>query len=166
MSALRLERAGKADLPFVMATERMPGSEAIVGRWERHRHEAALADGRHAYFIARSGDAAIGFAILRDWGSDERVACLKRIAVAEPGAGFGRRIVALAADALFTETDAHRFWLGVFPENERAQRAYRAAGFRPEGVARGSAFFYGVCRDELVMSLLRPEWQAAREMPA
>lgn len=163
MSALRLERAGEADLPFVMAAERGPGFEAFVGRWERARHEQALCDGRHAYFVARENRRPVGFAMLRDWGSPERVACLKRIAVAEPGLGHGRRIVALAADALFGETDAHRFWLGVFPENERAQRAYRAVGFQPEGIARGSAFFGGIHRDELVMSLLRPEWQAMRE---
>jgi hypothetical protein len=30
----------------------------------------------------------------------------------------------------------------------------------PKGVARGSAFFGGVHRDELVMALLRPEWEA------
>jgi len=51
-------------------------------------------------------------------------------------------------------------WLGVFPENVRAQKAYAAVGFRPEGVARGSAFFGGIHRDELVMALLRPEWDA------
>ena len=32
----------------------------------------------------------------------------------------------------------------------------------PEGVARGSAFFGGLYRDELVMALLRPEWEARR----
>jgi diamine N-acetyltransferase len=51
-------------------------------------------------------------------------------------------------------------WLGVFPDNTRARRAYEAVGFRAEGIARGSAFFYGVHRDELVMAVLRPVWEA------
>jgi RimJ/RimL family protein N-acetyltransferase len=38
-----------------------------------------------------------------------------------------------------------------------AQRTYEA-GFKAEGVARGSAFFGGVHRDELIMSVLKPEW--------
>jgi len=62
------------------------------------------------------------------------------------------------------DTDAHRIWLGVFPDNARARRAYEAVGFKAEGVARGSAFFGGVHRDELVMALLRPEWAAGRSM--
>jgi diamine N-acetyltransferase len=66
-------------------------------------------------------------------------------------------------DAVFKETNAWRVWLGVFPENTRARRAYEAVGFTAEGVARGSAFNYGVHRDELVMAVLRPEWEGRAE---
>jgi RimJ/RimL family protein N-acetyltransferase len=65
-------------------------------------------------------------------------------------------------DVIFRETEAHRIWLGVFPENGRARRAYEAVGFKAEGLARGNAFFGGVYRDELVMALVRPDWSAAR----
>ena len=44
----------------------------------------------------------------------------------------------------------------------RARRTYEALGFLAEGVARGSAFFGGIYRDELVMALLRPEWEERR----
>ena len=63
---------------------------------------------------------------------------------------------------MFAATDAYRLWIGTFPDNERARRAYEAAGFQAEGVARGSAFFQGKHRDELILSILRPEWEAAR----
>ena len=43
-------------------------------------------------------------------------------------------------------------------ENLRARRAYEGAGFRAEGISRGSAYFQGIHRDELIMSILRPEW--------
>ena len=72
----------------------------------------------------------------------------------------GDRAGGAAVDAVFRETDAHRLWLGVFPDNARARRVYEALGFRPEGLARGSASFGGVHRDDLVMALLRPEWAA------
>jgi RimJ/RimL family protein N-acetyltransferase len=155
---VQLSRAGEADIPDIMATERGPGFEALVGRWDEPRHRAALADGRHAYFIARTADAPIGFAILRDWASPERVTLLKRIAVVSPGHGHGRALLAALVARVFTETDAHRLWLGVFPDNARARHAYEAVGFRAEGIARGSAFFGGVHRDELVMAILRPDW--------
>jgi RimJ/RimL family protein N-acetyltransferase len=147
-------------IPFIMATERTPGFETLVGRWDESRHRAALCDGRHAYFVALHGADAVGFAILRDWGSAERVTLVKRIAVSCPGQGYGRSLLNKVVDEAFGKTDVWRLWLGVFPENLRARRAYEAAGFRSEGIARGSAYFGGVYRDELIMALLRPEWQA------
>jgi RimJ/RimL family protein N-acetyltransferase len=155
-------RADESMIPFIMATERTPGFETLVGRWDESRHRAALCDGRHAYFVARQDTAAVGFAILRDWASPEHVTLVKRIAVSCPGQGYGRALLNKVVNTAFGETDAWRLWLGVFPENIRARRAYEAAGFKAEGIARGSAFFDGVHRDELVMSMLRPEWQAAR----
>jgi diamine N-acetyltransferase len=166
MADLTVARASAADLPFIMATERSPGYEALVGRWDAARHGAALADPRHAYFVARAADAPVGFAILRDWASPERVTLIKRVAVARPGAGIGRALLRPVIDAVFRETDAHRLWLGVFPDNARARRAYEALGFQAEGIARGSAYFGGVHHDELVMALLRPDWAAAGRPPA
>jgi RimJ/RimL family protein N-acetyltransferase len=155
-------RGDESMIPFIMATERTPAFENLVDRWDELRHRAALRDGRHVYFIARRGEAAIGFAILRDWGSPERVTQLKRMAVSYPGHGYGTTLLAKVVNLAFEETDVWRLWLGVFPENIRARRAYEAAGFRAEGIARGNAFQGGVYRDELIMALLRPEWQAAQ----
>jgi RimJ/RimL family protein N-acetyltransferase len=145
-----------------MTTERLDGYEALVGRWSEAQHRAALADNRHAYFIARLRSQDTGFAIVRDWASPEHVACIKRIAVSRPGRGHGKMFLTGLVDLIFTQTDAHRIWLGVFPDNARARSAYEAVGFKAEGLARGSAFFGGVYRDELVMALLRPEWSAGR----
>jgi RimJ/RimL family protein N-acetyltransferase len=157
-----IARGDESMIPFIMATERTPAFENLVGRWDEQRHRASLSDGRHAYFIARQGEAAVGFAILRDWGSPERVVQVKRVAVSYPGHGYGRLLLSEVVNAAFEETDVWRLWLGVFPENIRARRAYEAVGFRAEGMARGNAFQGGVYRDELVMALLRPEWQAGQ----
>jgi len=158
--ALAIERGDEAAVAFVVATERIAGFEALVGRWDEAQHRAALADARHAYFLGRDGAEPIGFVIVRDWASPERVTVIKRMAVARPGRGHGRALLGQVVDAVFKETDAWRVWLGVFPENLRARRAYAAVGFKPEGIARGNAFFGGVHRDELVMAMLRLAWEA------
>ncbi len=160
MAHLRLAPAALSDLAYIMATERLDGYDAVVGRWEEDRHRLALTDGRHAYFLGLLDDEPVGFAILRDWASPERVTLLKRIAVSRPGNGVGKELLQAIVERVFQETEAHRFWLGVFPENLRARRAYEAVGFAPEGVARGSAFFGGVHRDELVMAILRTDAKA------
>jgi diamine N-acetyltransferase len=155
---LSIMRADASAIPFVMATERTAGFEVLVGRWDEAQHRAAFGDGRHAYFIGRDGSEPIGFVIVRDWAAPERVTLIKRICVGRPGLGYGRALLTGVVDAVFRETNAWRVWLGVFPDNTRARRAYEAVGFRAEGIARGSAFFGGVHRDELVMAVLRPEW--------
>jgi RimJ/RimL family protein N-acetyltransferase len=160
--SLDLRRAGEADIPFLMETERRSGYEHLVGRWEEARHRAALSDPVFAVFVAQDQSGPAGFAILKDWASPDRVTLIKRIAVAQPDRGLGRRFLAALADAVFEQTQAYRLCLGLFPENARAYRAYRACGFLPEGVSRGSAFFGGQHRDELVMALLRPDWKRLR----
>lgn len=153
------------DLNFIVATERRPGYEQVVGRWEPEVHRAAMADPTHAYFVARAAEGPVGFAILRGWRSPERTTLLKRIAVAEPGHGVGGLLVRRIVEIVFSETEAHRLWLGVYPDNLRARRAYEAAGFRAEGVARGSAWFGGVAHDELIMAILRDDRPTLSETP-
>lgn len=163
--ALALVRGSAANIPFVMATERRPGYEHLVGRWDDAQHRAALDDGRYAYFIAHAESEPIGFAILRDWASRERVTLIQRLAVCSPDRGHGKAMLAKLVGRVFSDTEAHRIWLGLFPDNARAHRVYEAVGFRAEGIARGSAFFGGVHRDELIMALLRPDWPSGSPRP-
>ena len=165
-ASLRLEWATENDIPFIMATERLPGYEALVGRSDEDRHRQALSDERHAYFIARDQHGPIGFAILRDWNSADHVTLIKRVAVTHPGRGHGRAMLRALVNAAFEGTAAYRLWIGLFPQNTRARRAYEAAGFVAEGIARGNVFFDGENRDELIMSILRPEWAARHHRTA
>ena len=159
---MEIVRAVHADVSLIMRTERLEGREAMVGRWDETQHRAAMDDPACAYFVGRDDGRPVGFVILRGWASPERVTLLKRIAVGAPGRGHGRTLLAGVVDKVFGETDAFRLWLGVFPDNLRARRAYEAVGFASEGVARGAAFFEGIHRDELIMSMLRPDWESAR----
>jgi RimJ/RimL family protein N-acetyltransferase len=162
MTDLKFKRASPTDLPFIMATERLDGYDRLVGRWNEVQHLSAMNDVHYAYFLARdAAENPLGFAIVRDWASPERVTCVKRLAVTSPGQRVGRRLLSAVVSAIFRETDAHRVWIGLFPENERARRAYQSVGFRPEGIARGNVFFGGVFHDELIMAILRTEWTSS-----
>jgi RimJ/RimL family protein N-acetyltransferase len=159
--SFRLVRATAADIAFVMATKRTPGYEPLVGRWSETEHGAALLDNRYAYFIGCRESRQIGFVIVRDWASPEQITLIKRIAVAEPDRGHGKLLLTHVVDRIFRDTEAYRIWLGLYPDNARARRVYEAVGFKVEGISRGSAFFGGVHRDELIMALLRPDWTTA-----
>jgi len=155
---VKLIRPTTADIPFIMATERIEGYELLLGRSDEAWHRHALGDARFAYFIGKLGDEPIGFAILRDWAAPEQVTHIKRFAVVRPGQGLGKLFLRAVVDAVFAQTSAYRLSLGLFPENIRARRVYENGRFKVEGISRGSAYFNGVNRDELVMSILRPEW--------
>jgi len=117
-------------------------------------------ESHRSHFIAWDDDRRIGFAILR--GLDlSRAGCT--VETDRRWRALPRTWQGLCAPYHRTrvrgETDTHRLWLGVFPDNARARRAYEQVGFCPEGIARGSAFFGGVFGDELIMTILRPEWE-------
>ena len=157
---LAIVRATQADLPFIMKTERMPGYDAFIGRSDEAQHRARMANDRCAHFIARDGEQPLGFAILRDWNAVDGITLLMRIAMAEPEKGHGKAFLRALIDRVFTETPCHRFWLGQFPDNARARHVYESVGFIPEGIARGNVYLFGRHHDELIMSVLRPEWEA------
>ena len=159
---MSVELAGPEDIAAIMAIERLPGYDRLVGRWEADRHGAGMADPSVRYFALRDGGAIAGFAIVLGIGDANGRAHLKRIAVAEPGRGAGARLLRGVIDRLFAETETNRLDLDVFTENDRAKRAYERAGFTAEGVMREHHRTPDGFRDVWLMSILRREWEAAR----
>jgi hypothetical protein len=84
LPSLSVIRADTSAILFVIATEGTAGVDQFVIRWEEAEHRAALDDGRHTYFIGRDGPDPIGFAIVRDWASPERVAAVRRPSRSRP----------------------------------------------------------------------------------
>jgi RimJ/RimL family protein N-acetyltransferase len=56
----------------------------------------------------------------------------------------------------------HRLYLRVFSDNPGAIRAYEKAGFVLEARMREAHFADGQYKDDLMMSILRSEWQAGK----
>ena len=160
--ALALRRAGEADIPFIMATERRPGYERTVGRWEEAAHRAEMLKPGSAYFIGEGDGRPLGFAMLQDLADPNGNVLLRRIAVAEPGRGAGRAILVGVMAWAFARPVTHRLWLTVAPHNEAARHLYQTLGFRQDGVLREAHVnLAGERVTSLLMSILRPEWEAA-----
>jgi ribosomal protein S18 acetylase RimI-like enzyme len=159
---MEIARATAADIPFIMATERLPGNEGLVGRWEREEHERALADRSNAYFIGAANGKPVGFVIVQRWASDGRATLIKRIIVADTGRKLGRELLSGVIDKIFSETNASLVWLNVFPHNARAQRSYSALGFHVEDRAK---FPETGESKMLLMVLQRAEWRRPKLPP-
>jgi RimJ/RimL family protein N-acetyltransferase len=61
----------------------------------------------------------------------------------------------------FQELGLNRIELGVWAFNDRAIAAYRKVGFVEEGRRRQMTFHAGQFHDEVLMSILRSEWDEA-----
>jgi RimJ/RimL family protein N-acetyltransferase len=160
---VNLRRAVPDDIGFMMATERLPGYEWLVGRWEADKHRAVMADGGNAVLVGLdAASAPCGFAIMRHNDDTEQNFYLQRIALAAPGGGLGTALLKALLDWVFSETDTHRFWLLVKDGNDRAIRAYQKSGFSTEGRLRETFVTpSGERGDAFVMSILRTEWPIA-----
>jgi RimJ/RimL family protein N-acetyltransferase len=156
---MRLRGAGPDDIAFIIACERRPGYEPLVGRWTEERHRAAMADPAFRYFIADDEAASRGFAIVQTDVFHAQSLYLKRIAVHDAGQGHGKAILRLLNGWVFANTDTHRFWLEVVEDNPRARRVYESLGFVVEGIAREVHAQPDGRRGSFVqMSLIKPDW--------
>ncbi len=151
--------ANEADIPAIMAIERTPGFEDVVGRWSEEQHADQMAKDSVRYFVGRDGGELTAFAIFQHIGEPDRRVHLKRIVARDAGQGFGTRLLSRALDWLYTETETNRVDLDLFVENERALRTYEKLGFIVEGRLRDyHRSVDGRIRDALIMSILRKDW--------
>lgn len=78
--------------------------------------------------------------------------------------GTGTIATRLVLQYAFEKESLHRVDLRVLAFNERAIVAYRKCGFVQEGIERDSAWVNGNWADDIIMSILEPEYRAL--MPA
>lgn len=81
---------------------------------------------------------------------------------AECGRGIGSWATEMTRDFAFEELKLHRLELDVFSFNPRAEKAYRKAGFRREGVLRDAIRDGDAYADDILMAILEDEWHALK----
>jgi RimJ/RimL family protein N-acetyltransferase len=77
------------------------------------------------------------------------------------GQGFGTEAIRLVMEFGWRDLNLERIWLRVFASNERAIRAYKAAGMTEEGRMRRAAFIAGRWEDQIIMAALRADAEAS-----
>ena len=164
---ITIDTATARDIPAIMRLERGDAFEHLVGRWSAEQHAAEMALPGSHYLVARRSHEVAGFVMLQQIDDPNGCVHLRRIAVSHPGAGLGAVLLDAALAHAFADASTHRVQLRVYPENERAWRAYGRAGFVEEGLMRDVARAPdGRHRSMLIMSILRPEWEATqRQIP-
>lgn len=75
------------------------------------------------------------------------------------GKGFGTEAMALLLSFIFKQISVERVELKVFGFNERAIKSYIKNGFIEEGRLRNAIYRNGRFHDEVIMSILRAEYE-------
>lgn len=160
---MSFESATEADIPAIMAIERTPGYDYFIGSWTADEHLEHMRSDDGRYFVWREGGEVAGFVIFLKLTNPNRVVEAKRIALAQAGAGLGRKFIPALMDWVFENTDANRLELDCSMKNPRALRVYEREGFVREGVVREVYLNPdGTYVSSALFSILRREWEALR----
>ena len=158
---MQVQTAAPSDIPAIMRVERVDGYARFIGRWDAGQHAAELENPSSRYLVVRDGTDIAGFALLQEIGRFSQSVRLRRIAVENADRGVGSILLRSVLQTCFDDLAAHRVYLYLFTENERAYRTYLKNGFVAEGIVRdGHRDPDGSFRSMRLMSMLRPEWAA------
>ena len=115
----------------MLALEHHPDQKPFIGQWTREQHLETMArPGREHWIIEGAEDATPqGYLIAYDARDAGYGIYIKRIALAEKGAGIGRAALQQFMRHVREAHDTGVVSLAVRSHNERAQRCYRAVGF-------------------------------------
>jgi RimJ/RimL family protein N-acetyltransferase len=162
-----LRPADPNDVPGIFALERTPAAREFVGQWSEERHFTTLTSGDARYYVIETERGELqAFAILRGLKEESGSVELKRIVVATPERGLGRRILEELIEKAFEDFKAHRLFLDVFEDNRRARHLYESLGFHYEGVMREAARRGGQYCSLCLMSMLESEYVQQKEKVA
>jgi RimJ/RimL family protein N-acetyltransferase len=138
-----------------------PTSKAMAERW--FEDEVLKQHGQREYFftICELGQSELighcGFHhVQAGVRADVAILLLPEFA----GRGLGTDAMNALVDFGFGELGFERIGLHVSPGNERAIRSYEKAGFAHEGRLRAFRRRRGEMMDDLVMSIVRADWDA------
>ncbi len=161
LEALELRKTEERDLDYVLAVEHSDENRLFVIPWSREQHLQALVDPDVAHLIVNA-QTKVGYVILAGLLGPNQSIELRRIVISEKGKGYGSAAVEMLKELVFKTYQAHRLWLDVKVQNQRARGIYEAAGFVTEGTLRECLHTENGFDSLVIMSMLRQEYDESK----
>jgi RimJ/RimL family protein N-acetyltransferase len=177
---VRLRALERDDLKDVVRWFNDPAVRALVARStpmsmaeEERWFDGLLKSTTEAVFVietlpsTKNAARSIGLCGMNriDWKNRNCVVGIMIGDTADRGVGHGTDAMRCLVDHAVLDLGLHRVELEVYVDNAPARRSYEKLGFVVEGVRRQAMFKGGVFKDNVVMSVLAPEWRAASPTP-
>lgn len=173
---VRLRAIERGDIPTFLKWLNDPQVQRYLGRTpfplsfaeEEKWFERQLNDEKSRIFaIETEKGVHIGNIGLHEIGYKDGKAALG-IMIGEKGywgQGYGSDAIKALLRFAFEELNLHRLYLSVFDFNKQAIRCYEKCGFRQEGIVRESVFRHRRYQNEILMGILRHEFEGDRDDP-
>lgn len=157
-----LRNSTTEDLDFIITAERTPENACFVAQWSREQHIRSFEhpDQAHLLVYNLEDGTPAGYIILTGFNDSNRCLDLLRLVISEKGKGFGREALQLVKKLAFEHFHAHRLWLDVMVDNQKALHLYRSEGFVHEGVLRENYQRDGQFFSHAILSMLEQEYQS------
>jgi RimJ/RimL family protein N-acetyltransferase len=128
--------------------------DAIIKKWAEDENEAHLA-------IVTSGKQELIGHVDLAWNWDPHVPWIS-VVIARPyqRQGHGSQVLNLLLDYLFENTAAHNVFSWMADWNQAARAFAKKIGFQENGRSRREGFYKGKYYDDILVDILRPEWQS------
>ncbi len=157
---LDIVEATESDIAAIMELERHKDNRDFIWSGTYDEHQAEIHDSSFLLLVFRqkSDCPTVGFALSKlDFKSD--IFELRRIAISEKGMGYGKEVIIALMQYAFEEQHMNRFWLDVYPDNARGIKLYESIGMHREGVLRQNYKSERGYLDQIIYSMLKPEYQ-------
>lgn len=156
---LYIVEATAADIPAIIELEEHKDNRGylFIGTYEEHLEEIASPNYLLWVFKTKKDKKIIGYALAQlDFKSDKFL--LRRIAISEKGLGYGKESLGAIIKYAFEEMNMNRFWLDVYPFNERGIHLYESLGMKRDGIMRQNHKDERGYLDQMIYSILREEY--------
>ena len=128
--------------------------------WSREQHLKALTDPNLAHLIVQR-ETRVRYIILAGLLDPNQRIEFRRIVITEKGHGYGKAALEMVKELAFETYKAHRLWLDVKAQNDRARAIYKAAGFIVEGTLRECLHSENGYDLLVIMSMRHEAWRRA-----
>lgn len=78
------------------------------------------------------------------------------------GKGYAQEAITLLIDFLFEHFHLHRIHVSIDPNNHASRKLFSRVGFREEAHLKQAVYFKGEWVDDIVMAILKNEWQSKK----
>lgn len=157
---LRIERAQPSDIEFIMELEADRANNKFIwsGTYEEHLKEIQSRDYLVLIIRDRFENTNLGFSINHiDYESDRFE--FRRVAIDKKGLGYGKEAMVGIIHYAFSKLKTNRFWLDVYPDNMVGIKLYESLHMHRDAILRQNHREDRGLMDQIVYSILRPEYE-------